>query len=393
MLTISATFNYVVTFCAESMMKLTVVALVALLVIGCAALRPKWHQLESYTFANYVQDFHKTHIAGTTEYTKREAIFNAKLASVKAFNKEGHSWKKGINRMSDWTAEEVRGLNGRIPTSQAVHSAPKHVFEAPKDLQLPLSIDYRMNFPPVLTAVKDQGMCGSCWAHAATESIETHYAMATGQLFVLSQQQITSCTPNPQKCGGTGGCFGATAEIAWDYVTANGGITEEWMYSYSSYFGDSGLCTLNMTKQVPVAFIDGYASVKRNSDSDTAAALVANGPMAISVDASEWSEYESGVYSGCNYANNISMDHAVQLIGYGHDDSLNVDYWLVRNSWSAGWGEDGYIRLLRDQECGNNVDWNTMGGGCPNITNNTVWACGQCGILYDVVYPIAKPTN
>jgi hypothetical protein len=48
-----------------------------------------------------------------------------------------------------------------------------------------------------------QSQCGSCWAHAATESIETHVAIATGNLWVLSQQQISSCTPNPQQCGGT----------------------------------------------------------------------------------------------------------------------------------------------------------------------------------------------
>lgn len=352
------------------------------------AVRPKWNQLEGYTFAQYVKDFHKSHVEGTTEYAVREAVFNRKLAAVKAFNNEGHSWKKGINHLSDRTEDETKQLNGRIPDSRSSHKPAQSTFKATAGASLPLQIDYRTNFPAVLTAVKDQGMCGSCWAHAATESIETHWALATNELFVLSQQQITSCTNNSKQCGGTGGCAGATAELAWEYVTGAGGITEEWMYSYSSYLGDSGVCTLNVN-QTFVAALQGYASVPRNDDAATAQALVSKGPMAISVDASQWSDYESGVYTGCNYANNISMDHAVQLVGYGHDESLNLDYWLVRNSWSAGWGEDGFIRLVRRQECGWNVDWDTNGGGCPT-DNNTVYACGQCGILYDVVYPLVK---
>lgn len=367
-------------------MQARLVAVLALLAIVVAA-RPKWHQLEGYSFEQYIHDFHKTHVKGTDEYAKREALFNKKLSEVTAFNKAGRSYKKGINRMSDWTVAEVSALNGRIPNTIAP-SKPVSVVSSNK-VGLPLSVDYRRNFPPVLTAVKDQGMCGSCWAHAATESIESHWALATGELYVLSQQQITSCTPNPHSCGGTGGCFGATAELAFDYISTTG-ITEEWEYSYTSYQGDSGVCSFNATKTPVVVEISGYSSVPRNSDSEVAAALATHGPLAISVDASEWSDYEAGVYSGCDYSKNISMDHAVQLIGYGHDDSLNLDYWLVRNSWSAGWGEEGFIRLLRNTECGWNVDWNTNGGGCPGLTNNTVWACGQCGILYDVVFPHAK---
>jgi len=71
------------------------------------------------------------------------------------------------------------------------------------------------------------------------------------------------------------------------------------------------------------------------------------------------------------------------------DDDLQQAYWLVRNSWSPGWGETGFIRLLREPTptCGWNIDWITNGGGCPGGPN-TVWACGMCGILYDTCYPV-----
>ena len=70
------------------------------------------------------------------------------------------------------------------------------------------------------------------------------------------------------------------------------------------------------------------------------------GPLAIASDASRWQLYGSGVFSGCNYDNNIALNHAIQLVGYGSDPD-HGDYWLVRNSWGSAWGEHGYIRLQR----------------------------------------------
>lgn len=75
-------------------------------------------------------------------------------------------------------------------------------------------------------------------------------------------------------------------------------------------------------------------------------ALANYGPVAISVDASGWSSYDSGIFDGCSYNSNIDLDHAVVAVGYGSDST--GDYWIVRNSWSASYGEDGYIRVKRD---------------------------------------------
>jgi hypothetical protein len=76
---------------------------------------------------------------------------------------------------------------------------------------LPLSLDWRTK--GVVTPVKDQGQCGGCWSFSAAETAESIVAIATGKLMVLSEQQILSCTPNPDQCGGTGGCSGATQEL------------------------------------------------------------------------------------------------------------------------------------------------------------------------------------
>jgi cathepsin L len=80
---------------------------------------------------------------------------------------------------------------------------------------------------------------------------------------------------------------------------------------------------------------------------------VANiGPLAISVDASNFHNYESGIYQGCDYNQNIDIDHAVVLVGYGSENG--TDYWIIRNSWGTTYGEDGFIRVLREStvKCG-----------------------------------------
>lgn len=75
-------------------------------------------------------------------------------------------------------------------------------------------------------------------------------------------------------------------------------------------------------------------------------AVATVGPIAISVDASSWHAYDVGIFDGCNQAN-PDINHVVVLVGYGEENGQK--YWLVRNSWSASWGEKGYIRIKRDE--------------------------------------------
>merc|ERR1719198_20387 len=94
--------------------------------------------------------------------------------------------------------------------------------------------------------ILDQGQCGSCWAVAATTVLRAHSEIyGDGKMF--SAQQIVSCTPNPHKCGGTGGCEGATAELAFDYVLERGLVVEdEFPYTESGMFPETPECPADM---------------------------------------------------------------------------------------------------------------------------------------------------
>lgn len=124
-----------------------------------------------------------------------------------------------------------------------------------------------------------------------------------------------------------------------------GGLSSEWTYPYISYFGRNFDCHFNSSTP-GVAKVKNYVKLPQNQQQPLLQAVANYGPIAVSVDASRWALYESGVFDGCNQTN-PDIDHAVLLVGYGTDEKYG-DYWLIRNSWSPQWGEDGYIRLRRE---------------------------------------------
>ncbi|EAR99302.3 papain family cysteine protease (macronuclear) [Tetrahymena thermophila SB210] len=365
------------------------VLLFALIVLATAA--PKWNQLVNYTFDDYVKDFNKAYTKFSAEYNQRKRIFEQKLKEIKAFNSNSENgYKKGINQFTDRTAEELRETT--LGYSKTVKNAAnkQNMFRNLKTSDkinvkdLPKSVDWRD--AGVVTPVKDQGHCGSCWAFATTAVIESYAAIATGQLKTLSTQQLVSCVQNSYQCGGQGGCNGAVSELAYNYVQLFG-LTSEYKYSYSSYQGQTGNCTFDPTQQPIEVTIDGYLKVPENDYASLMNAVATQGPLVISVDASNFHDYESGVFHGCDGADNVDINHAVVLVGYGTDEKEG-DYWIVRNSWGTRFGENGYIRVKREATPTCKTDFTPLdGNGCVGFAKPQK-VCGQCGILSDSAYPL-----
>ncbi len=355
-------------------------------------------QCTSRSSRNHVQDFNKPYQSGSEEWSLRKSLFEAELKHIKQHNAGSASYKLGVNAMTDMSADEratkfgghkalLRAQRSGVAlTDSKPLSLPPHVRSIPRD-QLPAEVDWRTK--GVATAVKDQGHCGSCWAFASTATLESHVAINTGILADLSPQQLVSCAANPQHCGGTGGCHGSVPELAFDYIQKHG-MTSEWLYPYNSYTGASdGECVYNTTSTPPAAHLTGYVKLTANSVTEVMQAVATQGPLAVNVAATPWFHYESGVFDGCDFNENIDINHVVVLMGYGTDAATGKDYWLIRNSWSPMWGEKGYIRLLRNSEdskqCG--TDSTPLDGvGCEGgSAKDTV--CGQCGVLFDTSYP------
>lgn len=268
-----------------------------------AARTPKWHQLTpAYSYSQYLADSGKKAPTDPLEFAKREKIFMTTLREVLEHNaKPNQLYKKGINKFADWTKEEFKKLNGAKimeldSVKRELQAKPYHSFhvKAARSSPFPLNFDWR-NTPNVISTVKDQGQCGSCWAHGSTETLESHYALATGELYVLSQQEVTACAPNPNDCGGTGGCGGSIAQLAFQYIIENGGQTQEWEYPYTAYWGTTGSC--NKGSSTAITKFSGFKTVASNDQDAVMDALINAGPLAVNVDASNWNTYESGMDS------------------------------------------------------------------------------------------------
>jgi cathepsin L len=357
----------------------------ALALAGSSARVISPSELSSYSFERFVKDFGKKY--SPKESLEREKIFNAKLKEIVNHNAANRGWTETVNEMTDYTPAEFHARKG-ISKSMLFqnHEARSKMKPKPPRTDLPASVDWRD--AGVVTSVKNQGHCGSCWTFSATEALESAVAISTGLLFTLSEQEFVSCVENPNECGGTGGCEGATMELAYEYAMANG-LTDEWTTPYTSYNGVDGNCTLTADDTpVRVAGITGYTVTAQNSYDELLEAVATVGPVGITVDASQWSSYAGGVFDGCNQAN-PDLDHGVLLVGYGTDEATGQDYWLVRNSWGPAWGEAGYIRLARSdnesEKCGTDTTPSDGVGCAGGPTEVTV--CGTCGILYDASYP------
>jgi len=348
-------------------------------------------------FEKFMLDFEKNY-ANFSEMAYRLEVFAENVQHINAHNNASSSYKKGINKFSDLTSEEFAAqfLTGykaiAVPGQQGLAESAFWSDMAESISDLPESVDWKER--GVMTSVKDQGSCGSCWAFAATALVESYVAIETDKLEVLSTQQMTSCTPNPLECGGYGGCFGALAQLGFGYVQLFGQTTEESYPYVSGSTCNTERCSYDLTGKAPVAGITGYNTLPSNNMEAVMQHLAEVGPLAVSVAAHEWGMYESGVFDGCSYDENIDLSHAVVLAGYG-TDPLEGDYWLVRNSWGESWGEDGYIRMRRDSDlnCGVNTS-PSHGTACTNGPGNDEQkVCGRCGILFDASYPIGAHTK
>jgi len=331
--------------------------------------------LSSYSYDQYQVEFGQHVLQSKFGGGDRKAIFDKNLELIRSHNANpSKTWFATVNQFTAMENHEFRSLTKGRKEKIFGGEAQPHKLTA---REIPASKDWRDD--GVVTPAKDQGGCGSCWAFSAAQTFESMLAIKTGSLQSLSPQQIVSCAPNPDSCGGSGGCQGSTQPLAFHY-TQTAGLTTEASYPYQ---GSTGTC--QESKITPVAYNSNYTVLATNDYTGLMDAVGNVGPIAISIAAggSTFQFYGGGVMSNCN---DYVMDHAVQLVGYGTDSS---DYWLVRNSWGSSWGESGYIRVQRYGEgkepCG--VDNKPQDGdACAGDTTPRTY-CGECGLLSASSYP------
>ncbi|CAF1025415.1 unnamed protein product [Didymodactylos carnosus] len=191
-----------------------------------------------------------------------------------------------------------------------------------------------------VTPPKDQGVCGDCWAFATTAVVEGLLAKKTGLLRNLSAQELVDCA-------NSGGCSGGLFDRAMQYLISNNGIQALWEdYTYAVVQQD---CQASCFSRQIIGPNIGYTNVP-SGDETALLQAVTRGPVwvTINADASVFQNYKTGVVNlSAQDCDPHKLDHAVALVGYGYDSTLQLNYWKVKNSWSTVWGEGGYGRIAR----------------------------------------------
>ena len=298
-------------------------------------------QEKHQTWEFFLQRHHKQYHSAA-EKAVRRTIFEQNMKNAAVLQSTNPLAKFGASIYADMTPEEFKSRHNAekfyARRVESLHRAPyARKFTAEELRALPADVDWRTK--GVVTAVKDQGQCGSCWAFSTTGNIEGQWAMFSKKLVSLSEQELVSCDTIDT------GCNGGLMNSAFDWLleTHNGTIVTESSYPYVSGSGVAPTCS--MSGRVAGATITGHQNLD-HSEAQMAAWLVTGGPIAIAVDASAWQLYFGGVMTDCGGS---SLDHGVLIVGYTTSGTA-TPYWVIKNSWNAGWGEAGYIWVAQGSD-------------------------------------------
>jgi len=296
--------------------------------------------------------FQKEYSIDTQEALKRYKIFKETLQTIKAHNALNLPYTMGLNQFSDMTNQEFRE---KMCTKKDLKGAEfdalmKNLKNKPFKFLSDDDIDdltKRRNLQPsagvnwssAFNAPRDQGQCGCCWAFSTTGAVEGNLAIKNGGTPVayLSPQQLLDCDTT------NNGCNGGDLGLAMTYVQQTGVMADS-VYPYQTA---QGTCQFNQSQVAgsitSFNFCSNYSNDPSTQCTDQAVQnLLATGPVSVGIDGGtdDFQNYNGGVFTAACSQDN----HAVIAVGYG-TDSQGGDYWLVRNSWGATWGESGYIRV------------------------------------------------
>jgi len=306
-------------------------------------------QKEEQMFRNWMKDNGKQYTT-VSEYQQRLTNFRGNLKRNQEMTSEHPQATFGLNKFSDMSHQEFKD-SWLMKPFQVNNTCiwPYHrIAKVDRTVAIPTTFDWRTK--GAVSPVKNQQSCGSCWTFSTAENIEGQWFLSGHTLPSLSEQWIVDCShgclqSEPDLCNG--GCGGGLPWLAYEDIIKNGGLTDE---AHDPYVGEQTSCPAS---DPSIAKISNWTALDDNP-TDIITFLVKQGPLSITLNADLLFSYSGGVISGDpSTCPNSQSDHAVLLVGY--DNTQSPPFWIIKNSWGADWGEQGYFRMESDNGlCGIN---------------------------------------
>jgi len=218
----------------------------------------------------------------------------------------------------------------------------KQIIYGKKNENLPDNFHYKDKWPQCLHQIRDQQLCGSCWAFAASEVLSDRFCISSNANInvVLSPQDLLSCDQQ------NFGCEGGYVDKSWDYIKDQGIVTEACL-PYTSGTGSLGKCPFNIDKgtcksgqfiKYKVVSHKKYETIEEAKET-----LFLEGPVEAAFQVYyDFMSYKGGVYR--RTSDELLGGQAVKVVGWGTDTD-GTEYWIAANSWNTSWGENGFFRI------------------------------------------------
>jgi cathepsin O len=298
-------------------------------------------------FQRFMEKYGRKYVGD--EFGKRLSIFASNLKIQRELNRyrgsapvgdhHATAWY-GVNKFSDLSPEEFKeryltSLNVSVKPSGNVHKPASTRQPIARDL--PKAIDWRVK--GIVSKPQNQEACGGCWAFATVETVESMRALKYGMLTELSIQQTLDCSLDFDKS--LYSCSGGDTCTALEWMSrAKVKIVSQTDYPLTNSFQWCKMMDFNKTMGVIVSnyTCDNFQGAEYKLLHN----LAMHGPLAVTVDASNWVNYQGGVIQ--YHCGEVPQNHAVQIVGY--NTTGQIPYYIVKNSWGTDFGHDGYLYVM-----------------------------------------------
>ncbi|KAM7084718.1 cathepsin F [Molossus nigricans] len=290
-------------------------------------------------FKQFVTTYNRTYESEEEAQWRMSIFINNMVRAEKIQALDRGTAQYGVTKFSDLTEEEFHAIYLNSLLKEEVGKKMYPVKSIGDDA--PPEWDWRKK--GAVTKVKNQGMCGSCWAFSVTGNVEGQWFLKQGDLLSLSEQELVDCDKVDKAC------MGGLPSNAYSAIKTLGGLETEDDYSYSGH-----LQTCSFSEKKVKVYINDSVELSQN-EQELAAWLAKNGPISVAINAFGMQFYRHGISRPLRpLCSPWLIDHAVLLVGYGNRS--DVPFWAIKNSWGTDWGEEGYYYLHRGSgACGVNI--------------------------------------
>jgi cathepsin F len=316
----------------------------------------------SKEFENFKQTFEKSYESHHEEH-HRKLIFLNRMQEIEELNNDEKNLlgnEYAPTQFADMTDEEMKKMLLPLDYYQNLRKHASFIRPYEEDFHEddllgrypqkgdqaaaphPAHLDWREK--GVVTPVKSQLNCGSCWAFATVATVESAYAVAHGQLRNLSEQELLDCNMDNNACDG------GDVDKAFQFVHERGLMFEDAYPYVAKRQNTCAIATESEKIKIDVAY---WLNPTEDAMVDW---LNTYGPVNVGISVPPSMKfYKSGVYTPSPYDckfKSIGL-HALLAVGYGQTED-GEKYWIVKNSWGQKWGtENGYVYFARGQNaCG-----------------------------------------